>query len=270
MDVNREFPATSQWRLFLWVGLMSLALSASAQVIRPPTVYKEQPGEGKTLMTELISRRPVEDAEVLGIMKIRKPNGERYEVPVRFTTKIGQGSWRSVYESKPAGPVPAMVLVVVHFEKGPNDYMFAQAPDSASPVPEPKQLPLAQLNTPFGGSDFWALDLGMEFFHWPAQRVLKKEMRKSRSCKVVESTNPDPKPGAYKRVLSWIDSESGDLIMAEAYDLNNRLLKEFSIKGVKKVQGKWQLKEMAMRNEQTDSKTDLEYNLELKKKEPAP
>ena len=105
-------------------------------------------------------------------------------------------------------------------------------------------------------------DLGLEFLHWPEQRLVKNEMRRGRSCKVLESTNPQPGKGAYSRVRSWIDSESAQLIRAEAYDSENRLLKEFSVGSVKKVRGRWELKDMEIRNEQTDSLTRLEFDLD--------
>ena len=45
---------------------------------------------------------------------------------------------------------------------------------------------------PFAGSDFWLCDLGLEFFHWPQQKVLKKEFHRQCACTVLESTNPNP------------------------------------------------------------------------------
>ena len=88
-------------------------------------------------------------------------------------------------------------------------------------------------------------------------------MRKGRSCRVVESINPKPAPGAYTRVLSWIDLETDGIIRAEGYDDQNKLLKDFSIKRVKKIEGRVQLKEMEITNEKTDSRTSLNFNLEL-------
>jgi len=115
---------------------------------------------------------------------------------------------------------------------------------------------------PFAGTDFWLADLGMEFLHWPEQQLIKKEMRRGRSCKVLESTNPQLGKGAYGRVRSWIDGESSQLILAEVYDSENRLLKAFSVGSVKKIKGRWELKDMEIRNEQTDSLTRLEFDLE--------
>ena len=87
-------------------------------------------------------------------------------------------------------------------------------------------------------------------------------MRKGRSCRVVESQNPAPSTASYSRVLSWIDYETGGIIRAEGYDQNNILLKEFSIIAVYRKEHR--LKEIEIRNDQTDSRTRLEFNLEIK------
>jgi hypothetical protein len=101
----------------------------------------------------------------------------------------------------------------------------------------------------------------LEFFHWPQQKVLKREMRRSRDCTVLESTNPNPSTDGYLRVVSWIDNESSGIVQAEAYDAKNKLLKEFAPKSFTKVNGQWQLQEMEIRNVQTGSRTRLEFDL---------
>jgi YD repeat-containing protein len=118
-----------------------------------------------------------------------------------------------------------------------------------------------QLMMPFAGSDFAIADLGLEFFHWPEQDLTKKEMKRSRSCKVLESKNFHPTPGGYSRVVSWIDNESDGIVMAQAYDLQGKLLKQFIPKKVEKVNGQWQLQEMEIDNAQTGSSTRVDFDL---------
>lgn len=118
--------------------------------------------------------------------------------------------------------------------------------------------------SPFEPSDFLAIDFGLEFFHWPDQKVIKHESRRTRDCTVLESTNPNPSPGGYLRVVSWIDNETHGIVHAEAYDTNNKLLKVFDPKSFKKVKGQWELKDMDIRNVQTGSKTRIEFNLDGK------
>jgi hypothetical protein len=116
---------------------------------------------------------------------------------------------------------------------------------------------------PFANSDFWVADFGLEFFHWPEQKVLPKttNLKRGRSYTLLESTNPNPSTNGYSRVLSWIDKETGGILEAEAYDVNGKLLKDFAPKSFKKVNGQWELQEMEIRNVQTGSSTKLEFDL---------
>ena len=118
--------------------------------------------------------------------------------------------------------------------------------------------------TPFAGSDFWIADLGLEFLHWPQQRVLRKQMRKGLSCDVLQSINPEPRPDGYSRVVSWIAINRPEdivIVHAEAFDKQDKLLKEFDPKKVEKVNGVWQLEEMEIRNRQTATRTRIDFNL---------
>ena len=116
---------------------------------------------------------------------------------------------------------------------------------------------------PFANSDFWIADLGLEFFHWSAQKILPKptNLVRGREYTLLESTNPNPSTNGYSRVLSWIDKESGGILEAEAYDAQGKLLKVFEPKSFKKVDGQWELQEMEIRNVQTGSRTRLEFDL---------
>ena len=119
---------------------------------------------------------------------------------------------------------------------------------------------------PFAGSDFRVADLGLEFFHWPEQKVLPNttNLKRGRAYTLLESTNPNSSTNGYSRVLSWIDKETGGILEAEAYDAKGKLLKEFAPKSFKKVNGQWELQEMEIRNVQTGSRTRLEFDLKKK------
>jgi hypothetical protein len=119
---------------------------------------------------------------------------------------------------------------------------------------------------PFADTDFWLADLGLQFLWWPEHRVVpdaKITMRKSIACKVLDSVNPKAGDSGYARGRSWVAIENGGLVYAEAYDRRNKLLKVFEISNVEKVNGRWELKELKIRNEQTDSVTRLEFNLQV-------
>ncbi len=115
---------------------------------------------------------------------------------------------------------------------------------------------------PFAGSDFWLCDLGLEFFHWPQQKVLKKEFHRQCSCTVLESTNPNPSTNSYSRVVCWIDEDSLGIVEAYAYDTKGNKLKNFYPKNFEKVNGQYQLQSMVMENAQTGSKSVMEFELD--------
>jgi hypothetical protein len=104
--------------------------------------------------------------------------------------------------------------------------------------------------------------LGLDFFHWPTQRVLRGQMRLNRYTYVLESRLEKLPQNGYAKVLSWIDKETAGPIAAEAYDAQGKLLKEFVVKRFKKFQGQWQLRELEIRNVQSKSTTRIEFEFD--------
>ena len=211
------------------------------------------------LVEKLRSATPPENTHVTGVLKILEKNSDMRVVPIEFEVKIEKDYWRAIYQTFMGTSAPPERAVIVHFRDRPNNYLFVRG----SKYAEPKPLSRAEATRPFGGSDFWLIDLGLDFLHWPVQRIIKTEMRKGRWCNVLESVQSDPPAGSYARVVSWLDKETGGPILAEAYDAENKLLKEFSIKSIKKVEGEWQLKEMEISNVKTRSRTRLEFDLKV-------
>jgi hypothetical protein len=237
-----------------FIAFISLLIAAIAPVraADPP----QEESRAQEIISEVISRVPQKDSLIYGTLRIRRPAAEPFEVPLKYSVKRVENGWDGIYESQPASKGPAEVLIVHHKAGQRNEFFLGRNGD------KPQLLPANGAPIPFAGSDFWVEDLGLDFLFWPTQTYIKHQMRKSRSCRVIESKHPTPNPKGYSRVLSWIDVETGGLIRAEGYDASNKLLKEFSIGGFKKVNGHWELKEMEIRNEQTESRTRLEFSFE--------
>jgi hypothetical protein len=223
--------------------------------------------EGQALAAELRSARPSESMEVQGSLKIRDADGKRTRVPFRYRFVYGEKTWQNIYQTEPTRDVPAERLQVVHTDGEPNRYLFSRGRGNPESTAESVALAGDELMVPFARSDFWITDLGLEYLHWPEQRIVEEakiRMRKGRPCKVLESINPRPGAAGYTRVRSWIDTEKRQPILAEAYGPDNKLIKEFEIGTVAKLNGQWQVKDLEMSNAQTDSRTILEFNYEQK------
>jgi hypothetical protein len=227
------------------------------------TASPSEPGRdrqaGETLARELRAQQPAEEIQTTGMLRLRDARGKRSEIPVKFEVRFLGDSWQATYETVATNQHLPEKFVVIHSPQSTNQYAYARALEKAGGAIKPVPLGPAGLFRSFAGSDFWLADLGLEFLHWPEQRLVKSEMRKGRSCRVLESRGPAPVPEAYCRVLSWIDLETGGLLRAEAYGATNQLLKEFSVRRVKKGQ----LKEIQLLNVKSDTLTRLEFDLDL-------
>lgn len=225
----------------------------------PPLDLAQARKEGSALAAELLAQVPEHNATNSGALEIRTGDGQRRTIPLHFEVVATPTNWLSIYEtpasSNGAGGVK---LTVIHAQDRPNEYLLA-GPGSTN---GPRRLAGNETMIPFAGSDFWLEDLGLEFLHWPEQRLLKKEMRRSQSCEVLESINPQPAPGAYARVDAWLEIESPHgIVHADAYDSHDVLLKEFDPKKLEKRGGQWEPEKLEIRNRQTNSRTAIEYDL---------
>jgi hypothetical protein len=259
-----------------WLVLAPLLLLGAAEPPRPAVRLSpaEAARQGNALVADLLTQRPAKDITNTGVLRIRGADGKRLEFPLMVTIIATSTNWLTTYQVLNTNQGRAAFLCVAHQGEAPNRYAHFDTPLSGatdflpaaglcadasfSPDPNPNE---DELMKPFAESDFWVADLGLEFLHWPGQKVLKAEIRRGQSCRVLESVNPHPAPETYARVLSWIDADTGGIIYAEAYDTRGKVLKEFKPNSVKKVRGEWQLREMEMENRQTRSRTWIEFDL---------
>lgn len=232
--------------------VMASLLSAFGATAETTNGLSEAESQGRQLVQQLLAQQPADNFTNTGVLKIRPAKGKTVEIPARCQIMVTETNWTTVYEADGTNHVEK--LFIVHAPGQP--IRFADQKDSSAPTATTETM------VPFAGSDFWLVDLGLEFFQWPGQKVLPNttNLKKSRSYTLLESTNPRPVAGGYSRVLTWIDKESGGILEAEAYDAKNKLLKTFDPKDIKKVNGQWQVLTMEINNVQTGSRTRLEFN----------
>lgn len=198
--------------------------------------------EGKEFAARLASGRPERSFTNQAVLRVRDSSGRKSPVPLQIATRVdSESEWSVSYQV--VGTSGTETLRIRH--RG-------------------AELPIYEVgtrDTAFAGSDFTGRDLALEFYHWPVQRMVRRpkpEMRKGRPCRILESiTNDSTSP--YVRVRSWIDLEHLQPLIAEAYDAQGNLVKEFSVGSVRKVEGNWELKDLEMVGEKSGSQTKLEF-----------
>jgi hypothetical protein len=247
--------------------------------------------QGRQLAQQLCEAQPAENFTNTGVLQIRDGNGNHTNIPIRCEVIITATNWQSINTANKSDmrdtnsySVDFVTIRCVHTADQPNQYIkefvvqsvkrgwlvgkdgskISDGPISIGPNLGGREILSGEgAMIPFVKSDFWLADLGLEFFHWPVQKVLPKttNLKRGRDYTLLESTNPNPATNGYSRVLSWIDKESGGILEAEAYDAAGKLLKVFEPKSFKKINGQWELQEMEIRNVQTGSRTRLDFDL---------
>lgn len=253
-------------------GFFSILLAAFGAAAQTTNALSDSEIQGRLLAQKLLEMRPTENFTNTGVLQIRPANGARSEIPVKCEVVVTAQDWRSIYEAVATNLV--VRLCVIHGADQLNKYFYWT--NSTGQVPVLGDSPFwgklfsspslsgSDLVIPFAGSDFLLGDLGLEFFHWPDQKILRGDTASGRLCKVLESTNPDPTPNGYSRVDSWIDNETLGIVEAKAYDAKGKLLKSFYPKDFKKVNGQWQVGSMTIDNVQTRSRSRLVFDLNQK------
>jgi len=234
------------------VGFFSILLASIAATAQTTNALSDAEIQGRQLAQKLLDQRPTESFTNTGVHQIRD-GGLQQEVPLKCETVVTPTNWYIFYAAGVA------TIKISHYGFGQdNEYEF-HAEDGKESTPSGNDLMAS-----FAGSDFWLVDLGLEFLHWPGQKVLRGDTARGRLCKVLESTNPDPSTNGYSRVLCWIDNETFGIVEAKAYDAQGKLLKEFYPKDIKRVDGQWRVGSMEIDNVQTGSRTRLEMDLKSK------
>jgi hypothetical protein len=227
-----------------------------------PSTTRDEKAGGAALAAKLRSLQPATNAHFSGVLRIRKADGQSLEVPITCNVVTSPSNWQVTYQTAGSDELPVEKLTVVHCGDKPNQYFYARANKRGEPLEE-KPLSAEQLLTPLAQSSFYFADLGLDFLHWPEQNLIKRErpeLYKTRACHVLESINPKPAPAGYARVMSWVDKETGGLLKAEAYDKDKKLLKEFSVRSMMKVDNQWQLQEMKICAAKSKACTWIEFD----------
>jgi hypothetical protein len=206
--------------------------------------------------------QPAENVKWRGALKISGRNHKTASVPILCEITPGTNNWTVMYLAAATPDSGAEKLTIVFSTNSPNQYIYARAPLPTASLDPPKTLTGSEADISLAGSDFWLSDLGFEFYHWPDQVRLRGQMRRGRPCYVLQSSNPHPGSDGYSRVVTWVDRESGQPLQAEAYGTDGKLLKEFELGSVAKVNGRYEVKDLKMFNRKTGSRTYLDFDLQ--------
>ena len=205
---------------------------------------------GAQLAAYMQALRPTEAINGKGQMRIRSGSGKRKTLAVQFKPFAVGVAMVSQY-------ITARGTLTINQQMGQaTQYRWEESGK--------KEVLLkgTDANISFAGSDFLMIDLSLEMLRWPNQNMVERKLRRGELCSVLVSRPAKEAQGVYSKVISWVDEDSMGIVRAELYDSKNELLKVFEPKSFKKIKGQWHLKEMEMRNEQSNGRTSIVFDLD--------
>lgn len=237
----RRFPPIS--------SALSMALISALLLLDGLQAVEPLP-DGNQLAKTIRNLIPEENVEIRTTMEVIELENKRFETEVVIQVeKLGLAQWQTTYKAKRDEDVSEHWRIRREIGQ-PNRYEY-----------KGHLAKRTEILSSMAGSSFYIADFGMEFLHWPSQTVLKTQRRKSRLCHVLESRNPKPAEGEYHRVVSWVDKETGGILLADIYTAEVKPIKRFAVKGLAKKDGRWQVDEMEMRDTKTRARSRLYFHL---------
>lgn len=242
---------------FLWLcsslTAASLAAAGANQTFSDPIVPANPEAAGRELVAKLLSLRPAEGIKQHATLIWYSNRTEQASVPLVIEVATGETGWTSTYVV-PGKDSTTNRLSIIRTRDGSTTYHDGGCTGPKSATAGPVAF------TAIAGSDFTLADVGMEFLHWPTQRLLKKEVRRTQSCDKLESLAPKDWPGDYLRVLAWFDIDTGGPVLVEAYNAQGKMVKEFRPTKFEKVDGQYRVEEIEMNNFPSKTRTIIRFD----------
>jgi len=245
------------------LSLPALLVAAAVAVppVDAPIVPADPAAAGRELAARLLALRPAVEATNTASLHVRVSRTNTFEVPLLIVVHTSKTDWGTTYSTEGTNTSHAAAFTVIRTESGSNEYRVRKFSPSSRDKNGIEILTGEQALVPFADSDFWLADLGMEFLHWPTQRLLRKELCRGQSCDRLESVAPAGQTNGYTRVVGWFDIDTGGPVLIEAYDTSGRMVKEFKPNKFKKVNGQWQVEELEITNRRTGSRSWIRFKI---------
>lgn len=244
----------------LWLAVMGVSGTARAQTgFTPP---EEKAPEAPEILARMRAAFPPEPFNLEGELITRNADGKE-EASQRVTLLLEWGARPPRARLAVADAFGATLATLTLRRPGGGraemEYLEGDPPQ-ARPAP-PAHAPIAKSEITWG-------DLGLDFLWWPGGQTLHTEMKKTRLCYVVDLPAPAGSPCA--KVRLWVDAQAWAVLQADWLDGDNRATRRLEAKSIRKVDGRWMVQDVEVRNLVTQRTTTLRVTASRLGNEPPP
>ena len=193
------------------------------------------------LMDNMVARLPREPITITGDIILRKRRGVVLR-ELKFQMKLDWGGEPATAQYIIMDALGARLEELnVSREKGKQpqfSYSSASAAGTAAPP----------LSGPIQGTDLSWTDLTLSFLWWKGNAIVGREEIRGRPCYIVAATPGWAGAGQYAKVHLWVDEELNMLLQAKGFDSEGREIRSLWVKGFKKINDKWMIKDMEIQS----------------------
>jgi hypothetical protein len=200
------------------------------------------------LMDSVVAQLPHEPLTISGEISVTRRRGVEVR-SLRFETRLELGAEPPTarYTIRDAFGRNLSQLTC-RWQGSDVSYAFVEG-DPLSPAPVPN------LGESIHGSDVSWFDLTLSFLWWRDGRVTGDDVVKGRSCWVAEVAAPAGH--ARGKVRVWVDKQVPMLLQAESLDEKGRRSRLLCVKSLKKIKGRWMVREMEVQQEPKEHMTHI-------------
>jgi hypothetical protein len=199
------------------------------------------------LMGDMVARLPQEPITITGDIILRKRRGVVLR-ELKFRMKLDWGNEPATAQYVIMDALGAKLEEMnVSRERGRQPQFSYSSASAATNVAPP-------LSGPIQGTDLSWTDLTLSFLWWKGDAIVGREEIKGRPCYIVAAT-PEPAgtnnatgTGQYAKVHLWVDEQLHMLLQAKGFDSQGKEVRSLWVKGFKKINDKWMIKDMEIQS----------------------
>ena len=241
-------------------GIILVALAVAslcrAQSVPPPTGEVAPTPEG--LLQDVRARLPHERLRIEGDLNVREWGRGVVQQRLTFDAILDLAASPSLaqYTLRDSFGRELEQLTVTREPGESPQFSFA----SGQPL---VMRPAPDLTRAIRGTDISWMDLTLSFLWWSPQPGVTRDEVRGRPCYVITVSRPasvvaDPDaPDAYSTAKLWIDQKVRVLMQAEARDDSDNPTRRLWVKSIKKVNGRWMVKDMEVAGPESERRTRL-------------
>ena len=194
------------------------------------------------LLADVQARLPRDSVQILGDLKVRRRKGttiRSFNVDIHFD--LGNSTPLARYAIRDTFGNDLEELTVVHPESvNPRlDYR------KGNPLTPSELMGMFE---PIQGTDISWTDLTLAFLRWRGGETVGRDTFKGQTCLLVDLPAPAEAGagdlGRYAKVRIWVHEHLRMIVQAEAYNEEGDLVRRLEIKGLRKVDDRWMIKDM--------------------------